>query len=116
MPEINGTWDCDFNHAHERMKVAVDSLVGTDSLSKRLGHALHTMGNFLGEDDFPDELKGAYRDIITECSTRESIGRETAFDVTIRRMGYRKKKEIAQRIVDLYDTIATDYILPDSLY
>ncbi len=118
MPEmqIQGTWNNDFDHAHERMKVAVDSLVGAGTMKRRLGNALHTMFHFLGEDEFPEELKEEYRNIIAECSTAEHTENESVFDATIRKMGTRKKQEIAQRIVDLYDSIATDYQLPDSLW
>jgi hypothetical protein len=118
MPEIliQGTWNDDFPHAHERMKVAVESLVGTDNMVYRLGSALHTMFHFLGEDEFPEELKEEYRDIIAECSTASHGDNESAFDATIRNMSPEKMQEIAERIVDLYDSIATDYWLPESLW
>lgn len=69
MPKIRGTWDRDFSHAHERMKVAVESLVSTGSMEDRLGNALHTMFHFLHEDEFPEELRMDYQSIISECST-----------------------------------------------
>jgi hypothetical protein len=115
MPEIRGTWKHNFDHAHERMKVAVESLVESGSMSERLGHALHTMSNFLNESDFPEGLKQIYKDIIAECSTASPEGSGSAFDATIRRMGYRKKKEIAGKIVYLYDEITRNYCLPESL-
>lgn len=74
------------------------------------------MFNFLHEDDFSEELRGEYRDIIAECTRITPISHESAFDATINRMGYRERNQIAGRIVNLYDRIATEYILPDSLY
>lgn len=118
MPEIQiqGTWNDDFRHAHERMKVAVESLVGSGVMAYRLGGALHTMSNFLHEDEFPEELKEQYHDIIAECSTASHGDNESVWDATIRNMDPEKMQEIAERIVDLYDTIATDYWLPESLW
>lgn len=116
MKEIRGTWNADFSHAHERMKVAVESLIGTGTLRKRLIYAVDTMYTFLRKDEFPEELRGEYADIIAECTKISPTGHESAYDATISRMGYQKKKQIAGRIVDLYDKIATEYILPDSLY
>jgi hypothetical protein len=86
MPEIRGTWNGDFGHAHERMKVAVESLIGGGSMAYRLGSALHMMFHFLSEDDFPEELKEEYRYIIAECSTASPTGNESVFDTTIRHM------------------------------
>ena len=115
MPKIRGTWDRDFSHAHERMKVAVESLVSTGSMEDRLGNALHTMFHFLHEDEFPEELRMDYQSIISECSTVTPNGNESALDATIRHMSPQKKKEIAARIVNLYDSIARDYCPPESL-
>ena len=117
MPEIQirGTWNDNFRHAHERMKVAVDSLVGASPMAYRLGSALLTMSNFLREDEFPEELQEQYHDIIAMCSTASHAENESVFDATIRNMSPETMQGIAERIVDLYDTIATDYWLPESL-
>jgi len=88
MPEmqIRGVWNDDFGHAHERTKVAVEGLIGTNTMAYRLGTALHTMFHFLREDEFPEELREQYRDIIAECSTASHEDNESAFDATIRNM------------------------------
>jgi hypothetical protein len=98
------------------MKIAVDSLVGTGTMTYRLGLALHTMFNFLREDEFPEEQREQYHDIIAECSTASHADNESAFDATIRNMSPETMQEIAERIVNLYDAIATDYWLPESLW
>jgi hypothetical protein len=99
----------DTHNTYERLRLAVESLAtGRGSLQDRLYYALLNIYVFRVED-FPVKIRDEFREIIEETTKVKPIGDEGSIKATCRIMSDEEAEKIAQRIFDLFTTIARSY-------
>jgi hypothetical protein len=99
----------DTHNTYERLRLAVESLAtGRGSLQDRLYYAFLNIHVFRVED-FPERLRNEFREISEDMTKGKPVGDEGSTKATCNVMGEEEAEKIAQRIFDLFITIARRY-------
>jgi len=99
----------DTHNTYERLRLAVESLAtGRGSLQDRLYYAFLHIYVFRVEE-FPERLRDEFREISEEMTKVKPVGDEGSIKATCNIMGDEEAEKIAQRIFDLFTTIARSY-------
>jgi hypothetical protein len=99
----------DTHNTYERLRLAVESLAtGRGSLQDRLYYAFLHIYVFRVED-FPERLRDDFIGICEEMTKIKADGGEGYIKATCRVMSDEEAEKIAQKIFDLFTTIARSY-------
>lgn len=99
----------DTHYTYERLRLAVENLAtGRGSLQDRLYYAFLDI-HPLRVEDFPERLRDEFRKISEEMIQVEPVSEEGSIKATCRAMSDDEAANIAQRIFDLFATIARRY-------
>lgn len=97
----------------ERLYRAVSDLAaGTESVQDRLCSACLALSP-LKVEEFPEELQADFEALMREMSEREPSGNEGRFKATANFLSNEIAEQMAQKIVDMYDTVARKFCVPD---
>jgi len=97
------------HNTYERLRLAVESLAtGRERLQERLYYSFLNIHVFRVED-FPEILRNEFKEISEEMTKVTPIGDEGSIKATCNVMGDEEAEKIAQRIFDLFTTIARRY-------
>ncbi len=99
---LNYTW----NHVH----YAVMALGrGRDDIRKRLRNAYADGLSYLKPDDFPQGLVDSFREIDRALTREKPQGDQDRVWATTMHMSEDEASRLAEKIVNLYDTLAREY-------
>lgn len=83
-------------------------MVSANNINKRIEYAFAHLST-LKTDEFPEELQEHFEELKKELTKVEGSGNEGGVAATIKCMSDEELEKIAEKILDLYDTIATEY-------
>lgn len=99
----------DTSYLWEKLYIATHALAtGRGSLKERL-HSAYLSFAHLGPEDFPEELQNDFAALEEQMTRVEARADEGTVAATLQAIDDDEAAEIAGKIVDLYNTLATNY-------